>query len=122
MPTAFEEISKLSRRCLHGWTVSTHVKFEYFLNIFIGVIATFMAREAFPWKRHMVRSQILRRAVEAWTGDIHGKIGGRSDRVHWTYSDIVLHGEWSVAMATAFEERESVCMKCTVRTDCCQLE
>ena len=36
--TAFEEISKLSRRCLHGWTVSTHVKFEHFLNIFIGVI------------------------------------------------------------------------------------
>ena len=47
MATAFEEISKLSRRCLHGWTVSTHVKFEHFLNIFIGVIATssFMARD-----------------------------------------------------------------------------
>ena len=35
-------------RCLHGWTVSTHVKFERFFNIFIGVIATssFMARDA----------------------------------------------------------------------------
>ena len=37
--TAFEEILKLSKRCLHGWTVSTHVKFEHFLTIFIGVIA-----------------------------------------------------------------------------------
>ena len=45
MATAFEEISK-SRRCLHGWTVSTHVNFEHFLNIFIGVKGTscFMAR------------------------------------------------------------------------------
>ena len=106
MATAFEEISKLSRRCLHGWTVSTHVNFEHFLNIFIGVKETscFMARDAFPWKRHMVRFQIWRRAVEAWTGDIQVKIGGRLDRVHWTYSDIVLHGEWSVAMATAFDD------------------
>ena len=52
----------------------------------------------------MVRSQIWRRAVEAWAGDIQVKIGGRSDRVHWIYSDIVLHGEWSVAMATAFDD------------------
>ena len=50
----------------------------------------------------MVRSQIWCRAIEAWTGDV--KIGGRSDRVHWTFSDIVLHGEWSVAMATAFDD------------------
>ena len=56
MATAFEEISKLSLRCLHGWTVSTHVKFEHFLKMFIGVIATssFMMRDAFPWKRHMM--------------------------------------------------------------------
>ena len=95
MATAFEEISKLSRRCLHGWTVGTHVKFEHVLNIFIGVIATsyFMARDAFPWKRHMVRSQIWCRAVEAWTGDIQVKIGGRLDRVDGTYSDIIFHGE-----------------------------
>ena len=106
MPTAFEEISKLSRRCLHGWTVSTHVNFEHFLNIFIEVKGTscFMARDAFPWKRHMVRSQIWRRAVEAWTGDIQVKIGGQLDRVDWTYSDIVFHGELSVAMATAFDD------------------
>ena len=106
MATAFEEISKLSRRCRHGWTVIAHVKFEHFLNIFIGVIATssFMARDAFPWKRHMVRSQIWRRAGKAWTGDIQVKIGGRLVRVDGTYSRIVFHGEWSVAMATAFDD------------------
>ena len=57
-----------------------------------------------PWKRHMVRSQIWRRAVEPWTGDIQVKIGGRLDRVDWTYSDIVFHSEWSVAMATTFDD------------------
>ena len=41
----------------------------------------------------MVRSQIWRKAVEAWTGDIQAKFGGRSDRVHWSYSDIVFYGE-----------------------------
>ena len=82
------------------------MKFEHFLNFFIGVkrISCFMARVAFPWKRHMVRFQTWRRAVEAWTGDIQVKIGGRLDGVHWTHSDIAFHGEWSVSMATAFED------------------
>jgi len=53
MASAFEEISKLSRRCLHGWTVGTHVNFLHFLTVFIGVIAIscFIERDALPWQR-----------------------------------------------------------------------
>ena len=78
----------------------------------IGATSCFMARDAFPWQQPMVRSQIWRKAVEAWTGDIQVKIGGRLDRVDWTYSDIVFHGELSVAMATAFEEISKLSRRC----------
>jgi len=68
MATAFEEISKLSRRCLHGWTVSTHLKFEHFLTIYTGVIAIsyFMARDAMA-TAFEENSLLAHRHAEGWT-------------------------------------------------------
>jgi len=41
----------------------------------VVVTPIYVSMETLPWKRHMVRSQIWRKAVEAWAGDIEEKIG-----------------------------------------------
>jgi len=94
------------RRAVEGQTISHHLKSGAIWMIFIGVTETsfFLARDVLPWKRHTVRSQISCKAVEAWTGDIKVKIGGRWDCAHWIYSNTVFNGEGCVAMETAYDD------------------
>jgi len=110
MATAFKENSLLAHRHVEGWTINHYLKSGAVLTLFIGATTTscFLARDAFPWRRHMVRSQIWLRTVEAWTGDIQAKFGERSDHVHWSYSDIVFYGEGCVSMETAYDDIPSL--------------